>query len=96
MQGQAIPLSQTEQLVVNFGRDAFGNVVLLQVLSPTLTPEQVKEVQRAFARGEWKRQLPLTPGDGTWNEVLVPSRPGATEPGTRAKDEAGTPPRRDP
>jgi hypothetical protein len=51
VQGQDLPISETEQVVVRMGSEALGNVVVLQVLSPALTPEQEKEVQRAFARG---------------------------------------------
>jgi hypothetical protein len=73
-QGQHLPISEAEQLVVSLQRDAFGNVVLRQVVSPVLTPEEDQEVRRAFARGDWKRQLPLSPDAGTWTEVIVPNR----------------------
>jgi hypothetical protein len=74
VQGQAIPLSQVEQLQVRLGRDPCGNVEVRQVVSPALTAEQEEEVRRAFARGDWKRQDPRPPGEGTWPETLVPSR----------------------
>ena len=79
VQGQHLPLSKVEQLEVRLGRDPFGNVEVRQVVSPALTPEQEDGVRRAFARGDWKRQDPLPPGEGTWSETLVPSRQGATE-----------------
>jgi hypothetical protein len=74
VQGQSLPLSGVEQLQVRLGRDPFGNVEVRQVVSPALTSEQEEEVRRAFARGDWKRQDPRPPGEGTWPETLVPSR----------------------
>jgi hypothetical protein len=74
VQGQAIPLSEAEQMVVRLGSDPSGKVVVRQVVSPTLTPEQEEEVRQAFARGEWKRQHPQPPSEGTWPETIVPSR----------------------
>jgi hypothetical protein len=73
-QGQHLPLSDIEQLQVRLGSDPLGNVEVRQVVSPALTPEQEEEVRRAFARGDWRRQNPLPPGEGTWPETLVPSR----------------------
>ena len=73
VQGQAIPLSQAEQMVVRLGSEG-GNVVVRQVVSPALTPEQEEEVRRAFARGDWKRKDPLPPSEGTWPETIVPNR----------------------
>jgi hypothetical protein len=74
VQGQHLPLSKVEQLEVRLGRDPFGNVEVRRVVSPALTPEQEEEVRRAFARGDWKRQNPLPPGEGTWPETIVPNR----------------------
>jgi hypothetical protein len=60
VQGQNLPLSEAEQMVLPLGNDAFGNVVVRQEVSPTFTPEQEQEVRRAFTRDDWKRQfLPL-------------------------------------
>jgi hypothetical protein len=73
VQGQAIPISQAEQMVVRLGSEG-GNVVIRQVVSPALTAEQEEEVRRAFARGDWKRQNPLPPSEGTWPETIVPSK----------------------
>jgi len=73
VQGQAIPLSQAEQMVVRLGSEG-GNVVVRQVVSPALTPEQEEEVRRAFARGDWKRKEPLPPSEGTWPETIVPNK----------------------
>jgi hypothetical protein len=74
VQGQHLPISDVEQVQVRLGSDAFGNVEVRKVVSPALTPEQEEEVRRAFARGDWKRQNPLPPVEGTWPETIVPSR----------------------
>lgn len=68
-------LTEAEQVVVRMGRDPAGNVVVLQVLSPALTPEQQEEVRRAFAMGAWRRQAPAPTGAETWIETLVRGRP---------------------
>jgi hypothetical protein len=68
-------LSEVEQVVVRLGRDATGGVVVLQVLSPALTPEQQEEVRRAFSLGGWKRQLPLPTEAESWIETIVRNRP---------------------
>ncbi len=68
-------LSQVEQVVVRMGRDPSGGVVVLQVLSPALTPEQQEEVRRAFSLGGWKRQLPAPTEAETWIETIVRTRP---------------------
>jgi len=68
-------LTEAEQVVVRMGRDAAGNVVVLQVLSPALTPEQQEEVRRAFAMGAWKRQAPVPTEAESWIETIVRGRP---------------------
>jgi hypothetical protein len=68
-------LEGTEVVAVRLGRDASGNVTLLEVVSPALTPEQQREVARAFAAGEWKRAAPLSPVADSWVENLVRARP---------------------
>jgi hypothetical protein len=68
-------LTEVEQVVVRMGRDPSGGVVVLQVLSPALTPEQQEEVQRAFSLGGWKRQLPLPTEAETWIETIVRNKP---------------------
>jgi hypothetical protein len=73
VQGQAFPLGEAEQMVVRLGRDADGRVVVLQVLSPVLTPEQQEEVRRAFAIGGFKRQNALPPQTDPWVETLTPN-----------------------
>jgi hypothetical protein len=70
-QGQALPLSEYEQVSVTMGRDQHGQPVVLSVLSPALTPEQQEEVRRAFGRGEWKRQVPVPTESETWVETIV-------------------------
>lgn len=64
-------LSEVEQVVVRMGRDAEGRVVVLQVLSPALTPEQQEELRRAFAIGGWKREVPLPTEAESWIETIV-------------------------
>lgn len=68
-------LTEAEQVVVRMGRDPAGNLVVLQVLSPALTPEQQEEVRRAFALGAWKRQAPVPADAESWIETLVRGRP---------------------
>jgi hypothetical protein len=70
-QGQQLPLTAYEQVVVRMGRDPGGQPVVLQVLSPALTPEQQEEVRRAFGLGEWKRQVPVATEAETWIETIV-------------------------
>ncbi len=72
---QAVPLAEVDQVVVKMGRDQAGHVVVLQVLSPALTPEQQREVMRAFSLGDWKRQVPLPPQTESWIETLVKNKP---------------------
>ena len=72
---QAVPLPEVDQIVVKMGRDQAGHVVVLQVLSPALTPEQQREVMRAFSLGDWKRQVPLPPQTESWIETLVKNKP---------------------
>ena len=71
VQGQQIPLSEYEQVAVRMGRDTTGQLVVLQVLSPALTPEQQEEVRRAFRQGEWRRQTPVPTEAETWIETIV-------------------------
>ena len=73
VQGQAIPTSRPSRWWCASGARG-GNVVVRQVVSPALTPEQEEEVRRAFARGDWKRKDPLPPSEGTWPETIVPSK----------------------
>jgi len=68
-------LTEAEQVVVRMGRDAEGRAVVLQVLSPALSPEQQEEVRRAFAVGDWKRQVPAPTEAETWIETIVRDRP---------------------
>jgi hypothetical protein len=75
VQGATRPLAETEQLVVQLGRDADGRVVVLKVLSPVLTPEQQEEVRRAFAIGGFQRKAPRAPESGGWIETLTPRTP---------------------
>jgi hypothetical protein len=68
-------LDATEMVAVRLGRDASGNVTLLEVLSPALTPEEQQALIRAFARGEWRRATPVSPATETWVENIVRSKP---------------------
>lgn len=68
-------LSEAEQVVVRMGRDPEGRVIVLQVLSPALSPEQQEEVRRAFALGDWKRQAPVPVEAESWIETIVRDRP---------------------
>ena len=64
-------LTETEQLTVRMGRDASGLVVVLGVVSPQLTPEQEREVARAFQLGAWKREVPISAAGESWIETIV-------------------------
>jgi hypothetical protein len=61
VQGQHLPLSEAEQVVVGTGSDVFGDPAARREVSPVLTPEQEEEVRRAFAGGDRKRQAPPPP-----------------------------------
>jgi hypothetical protein len=74
VQGPRI-LTEAEQVVVRMGRDHEGRVVVLQVLSPALSPEQQEEVRRAFAQGAWKRQGPVAVEAESWIETIVRNQP---------------------
>ncbi len=67
-------LTEAEQVVVRMGRDAEGKVVVLQVLSPVLTPEQQQEVMRAFKLGGWKRAAPAAEDAESWIETIVKNK----------------------
>jgi hypothetical protein len=69
------PLSEAEQVVARMGRDPQGRVVVLQIISPVLSPEQQEEVRRAFAKGDWKRQVPVPTQTESWIETIVRDRP---------------------
>lgn len=64
-------LTETEQLTVRMGRDASGTVVVLGVISPQLSPEQEREVARAFQLGAWKREVPIPAAGESWIETIV-------------------------
>jgi hypothetical protein len=72
---QAIPLAEVNQVAVRMGRDQQGRLVVLQVLSPVLTPEQQQEIMRAFYLGGFKRQTVSTPETDSWIENIVRSKP---------------------
>jgi len=74
-QAQALPIGDTEEVVVRMGRDPAGNLVVQQVLSPTLSPEQQEELRRAFAVGDWKRKAPAPTPTGSWIETLEKNKP---------------------
>ena len=67
-------LTEAEQVVVRMGRDAEGRVVVLQVLSPVLTPEQQEEVRRAFSLGGFRRPAPAAAEAESWIETIVRNR----------------------
>jgi hypothetical protein len=72
---QAIPLAEVNQVAVRMGRDQQGRLVVLQVLSPALTPEQQQEIMRAFSMGDFKRQAATTPETDNWIENIVRNKP---------------------
>lgn len=68
-------LLATETVTVRFRRDASGRPTLVEVLSPTLSPEEQRALIRAFDAGEWRRPAPRSPDSETWIENLVRTRP---------------------
>jgi hypothetical protein len=67
-------LGETEQVAVRLGRAPDGRVVLLQILTPGLTPQQEAALRRAFEAGEWRRETPVAPQAESWIENLVRAR----------------------
>lgn len=67
-------LTETEQVAVQLGRAPDGRVVLLQILSPDLSPQQQAALRRAFEAGEWQREAPIAPAAETWIENIVRAR----------------------
>jgi len=71
VQAGARPLGEGEQVAVRLGRTPEGRVVLLQVLSPALTPQQEEAIRRGFEAGEWQREVPLSPTEESWIENVI-------------------------
>jgi hypothetical protein len=64
-------LEETEQVAVRLGRTPEGRVVVLQILSPALTPQQEEAISRGLESGEWRRDAPLSPAEESWIENVV-------------------------
>jgi uncharacterized protein (DUF1501 family) len=64
-------LEEAEQVAVRLGRAPDGRVVVLQVLSPALTPQQEEAIRGGLESGEWRREAPLTPSEESWIENVV-------------------------
>jgi hypothetical protein len=52
VQGQHLPLSEAEQVVVGSGSGAAGNLLQQQTVSPVYTPEQEEERRKAKSRAD--------------------------------------------
>jgi hypothetical protein len=64
-------IGETEQVAVRLGRSPEGRVVVLQVLSPALTPSQEEALRRGLESGEWQREAPVAPDAESWIETVV-------------------------
>jgi hypothetical protein len=67
-------LTETEQVAVRLTRGADGRIIVVQVVTPGLTPQQEEALRRGFEAGEWQREQPQAPAAESWIENLVRSR----------------------